>query len=461
MKRSSFSLVTLVLGSIAATLAGTAVAAPVPVPVSALAHAVRAGTLGLDHGITDACTVRYRGRLLNLGCGAKLVTSARDSASPLSTAAPAGYGPGELAKAYHLPSGGSANTVAIVGVGAYPSLESDLAHYRQQYGLPECTTANGCLTVTDYHGGPALASNDANAPIERSYATETALDLDMASAACPGCKIRMVQIPTDILKLLGAILNGFSVPLANDFGTAVNYAASHGAGAVSMSYGLPNGILGAGEMNGGAPAKALNHTGMAVLAASGDGGYTGTDQRWPQELPWVTSVGGTTLKTGDGGKTYTQQAWGGMFKGKWVGAGSGCNNATDPAVGQPASVSTHCSGHRAASDVSAVADPTTGVAVYDTFVPDGSKPGWLVAGGTSAASPFIAGLYARGGHIDGVHGPNTMYTAPKSAITDVTGGSNAEQGASACRQYGAELCTGAAGWDGPTGAGIPNGLGAF
>ncbi|MGH9059884.1 MAG: hypothetical protein ACRDZY_10270, partial [Acidimicrobiales bacterium] len=100
-------------------------------------------------------------------------------------------------------------------------------------------------------------------------------------------------------------------------------------------------------------------------------------------------------------------------------------------------------------------------AIYRGYAPAGGKAGWLVAGGTSAASPFVAGLYARGGRLSGVDGPNTLYHAPAGSITDISAGSNAQQGAAGCAPFKAAVCSAAPGWDGPTGLGVPSGLGAF
>jgi subtilase family serine protease len=214
----------------------------------------------------------------------------------------------------------------------------------------------------------------------------------------------------------------------------------------------------------GAPATALHHPGVAILASSGDSGYT-AQQTFPAEVRWVTSVGGVNLTTNDGGQTYSTSAWGSMFTSsgsttpQWVGAGSGCVTGLPAAVGQPAAVAANCNNHRAVADVSADADPLTGVAVYDSYWPySGGPGGYLVVGGTSASSPWLAGLYARAG-TSGVDGPNTMYAAPAGSITDVVGGSNSPDGT--CSPYPAAVCNGVAGWDGPTGVGVPNGLGAF
>jgi hypothetical protein len=227
----------------------------------------------------------------------------------------------------------------------------------------------------------------------------------------------------------------------------VNTAAKLGASSVSMSYQYPSDHT----VEYGQAGRDLFHPGMAVLASSGDGGYEG-DQHggWPANLPWVVSVGGTSLyQTADG---YVNQAW--------SGAGSGCETDLPAAIGAPASVSANCGGHRASSDVSAVADPSTGVAVFDTYAPYSGQPlNWISVGGTSASSPFIAGLYARGGHLSQVMGPNTVYGAAPGAFTDVAFGQNAP--VRACTPAEIALCVSGKGWDGPTGVGVPNGLAGF
>lgn len=102
---------------------------------------------------------------------------------------------------------------------------------------------------------------------------------------------------------------------------------------------------------------------------------------------------------------------------------------------------------RTVADVAAVADPSTGVAVYETY---GRRGGWQVYGGTSVASPIVASVHALGG---ASVGPAYPY-AHTSAIFDVTGGSNGSCG-------GSYLCTAEVGYDGPTGLETPDGAGAF
>ncbi|MFI9271353.1 peptidase S8 [Kitasatospora sp. NPDC052896] len=389
-------------------------------------------------GTVQVCAGIARNR-----CMAQLVTVAPGSTKALATSAPAGYGPADFAAAYHLPAAnaGPANTIAILDEGAFPTLEADLNAYRTQYGLPACTTANGCFKQVDEHGGAPLAagatSDEKN--FDEQVGVETTLDVDMASAACPTCHILEITVNRD--------MTTSEDQAAEDFGVAMNTAAALGASAASVSYQFsPDATL-----DLGAAARDFYHPGMAITASSGDGGYEGTPSGWPQNLPTVTSVGGTTLyrTPGAGRGGYTEVAW--------DGSGSGCAAELPPALGQPTSVSANCGGHRAGSDVAADADPTTGAAVYDDYTPfSGLQQGWLAVGGTSQSSPYIAGLYARGGHLADVEGPNTLYAAPSSAFNDVTVGQNAPAN-SGCTV----LCVSGRGWDGPTGLGTPNGLSGF
>ena len=107
--------------------------------------------------------------------------------------------------------------------------------------------------------------------------------------------------------------------------------------------------------------------------------------------------------------------------------------------------------------MAAVADPNTGVAVYDS-TPNNGQSGWMVFGGTSVASPIIASVYALAGNGLIINYGSYSY-GHTSALYDVTSGSNGS-----CvrgRRGNAYLCTGEVGYDGPTGNGTPNGTGGF
>jgi subtilase family serine protease len=431
---------------ISALTAPVALAATTGPDLAGLRDAVRDGSLGTTHGVHAVCAGAAG------GCQAQLVTTSSTSSTPLVTDAPVGYGPADLAGAYQLPAAsvGTAGTIAVIDAGAYPNLEQDLATYRSQFGLPACTIAGGCLKVANYLGGPPLApaSTVPDKQTEEQLGFETTLDIDMASAACPACHLIEVQVP---LADGSTATQTDADTAAKDFASAVTTAIGMGANAVSISFQFNTDD----SMTTGDPANALNHKGVAIVASAGDNAAEGKNSGWPQNLGTVVSVGGTSLYTTNAnGTQFTQTAW--------SDTGSGCTPNLPPANGQPAAIAADCQGHRASTDISAVADPSTGVATYDTYAPATGVPAdWTIAGGTSAGSPFIAGLYARGGNLANVLGPNTLYSAPSSAFFDVTLGQNAPPAYCQNQQEALSLCKAGTGWDGPSGIGAPSGLGAF
>ncbi len=422
-----------------------AVAASGP-DIGGLRGALENGTLGRTHGVHAVCAGAAG------GCQAEFVTEDTTSSAPLATDAPVGYGPTDLANAYQLPapSIGVAGTVAVIDAGAYPKLEQDLSTYRGQYGLPACTIADGCLKVANYLGGPPLAptSTAVDKQTEEELGFETTLDTEMASAACPACHLIEIQVP---LADGSAASQADADTSAKDFARAVTTAIDMGANAVSISYQFNTDD----SMTTGDSAKALNHKGVAIVASAGDNAAEGKDNGWPQNLGTVVSVGGTSLYTTNAtGTQFTQTAW--------SDTGSGCTMNLPPANGQPATIAAYCQGHRASTDISSVADPSTGVATYDTYSPASGVPAdWTIAGGTSAGAPFIAAMYARAGNLAGVLGPNTLYSAPSRDFTDVTLGQNSPPAYCQHEQEAQALCKAGLGWDGPTGVGTPAGLGPF
>jgi subtilase family serine protease len=340
-------------------------------------------------------------------CHAHILDRRADGTTP-NASSPSGYNPTDLQSAYKLPSSqGSGSTVAIVDAYDDPSAESNLAVYRSQFGLAACTTANGCFRKVNQTGGTSYPRGN------RGWAQEISLDLDMVSAVCAKCHILLVEAKTSSFK---------------DLGTAVNEAAKLGATSVSNSYG------GAESSSDTSFDQAyFNHPGIAITASSGDGGY---GVSYPAASQYVTAAGGTTLTRVGGTRGWAESAW--------SGAGSGCS-AYDP---KPTWQTDKGCSNRTVADVSADADPNTGVSVYDTY----GSAGWLVFGGTSVASPIIASVYALAGNASSVTG-SYVYSHP-SLLYDVTSGSNGSCG-------GTYLCTAVAGYDGPTGLGTPNGTGAF
>jgi len=329
----------------------------------------------------------------------------------ISSTTPGGYGPSQLQSAYKLSSyisGGAGRTVAIVDAYNDPNIEADLGTYRAQFGLPACTTANGCFRKVDQNGGTSYPANDA------SWGQEMSLDVDMVSANCPNCHILVVEANS---------------PSFADLGTAVNTAANLGAFAISNSYG-------GGEFSTESTyASYYNHANVAITASNGDSGYGAAV---PAGYNTLTAVGGTSLSTAGNSRGWSETVW--------SGSGSGCSRY----IGKPSwQHDTHCT-RRMIGDIAYVADPYTGVAVYDSYAYQGQS-GWLVFGGTSAGAPAIAAIYA----LAGVPVSNAAYGySHTSSLFDVTSGSNG----SCSYSY---FCKGVVGYDGPTGNGTPNGIGAF
>ena len=336
---------------------------------------------------------------------------ARSATAQLATTLPAGYGPADLHSAYNLPTtGGQNQTVGIVDAGDDPNAEADLAVYRSTYGLPPCTTANGCFRKVNQRGAASPL------PPDQGWAIEIALDVDMVSAACPLCHIVLVEGDDASFQSLA---------------TSVDTAVSLGANEVSNSYGGT-------EANGlNAFAASYSHPGVAIVASSGDFGYGIPNT--PAAYSSVISVGGTTLTRAANARGWSESAW--FF------AASGCSAWVDKPAWQR---DPNCPG-RMVADVAADADPNTGPAVYETF----DAPGWLIVGGTSAASPFVAGVIALAGNPGRYPDASYFYTHPVG-LNDVTTGDNAIHDCGGDYQ-----CTAGAGYDGPTGNGTPNGLAAF
>jgi hypothetical protein len=331
-------------------------------------------------------------------------------------ALPSGYGPGALRSAYKLAaaakSGGVGETVAVVDAYNDPTAASDLATYRSTYGLPSCTTTNGCFAKVNQNG--LRRDYPAN---NTDWAGEISLDVDMVSAICPRCHILLVEADD---------------ANASSLGTSVNTAVRLGAKYVSNSYGGPE-----RHAEYALDRKYWHHDGVVMTASTGDGGYGAI---YPAASQYVTAVGGTSLVRSGSPRGWHETAW--------SGAGSGCSTY-EPTPYYQFWVATSC-GNRGIADVAAVANPRTGVAVYQSY----GGSGWMVYGGTSAASPIIAAVYALAGTPPPGSSPVSFPYLHENHLFDVTSGANGT-----CR--GRSVCTAGPGWDGPTGLGTPNGTSAF
>ena len=318
-----------------------------------------------------------------------------------------GYGPADLQRAYNLPAfpAGEGQTVAVVDPYDDPNIAADLATYRSAWGLLPCGA--GCFSKVNEIGN----SSPLPAAATSGWDIEESLDVDMISAACPACHILLVEADSTSL---------------TDLGTAVNSAVSLGASFVSNSYGGPE-----SSADPGYDSTYFNHPGVVVTAAAGDNGF---GVIYPAASQYVMSVGGTSLISASNVRGFTETAW--------SGTGSGCS-VYDP---KPSwQTDTGCSG-RTDNDIAAVADPATGLAVYDTYA---GRGGWFEAGGTSAAAPIVASAYALAGSpAPGSYPASDPYSDP-SHLFDITSGSNGT-----CSP--AYLCTAGAGYDGSTGEGTPD-----
>ncbi|HWC83073.1 MAG TPA: peptidase S8 [Pseudonocardiaceae bacterium] len=339
-------------------------------------------------------------------------------------ATPAGFGPSDLQSAYNLASAaksaGAGTTVGIVDAFNDPNALSDLNTYRTQFGIAAVTSCapgavksstTPCFAKSSQTGATSYPATNAG------WAEEESLDIDMVSAVCPNCNILLVEATSSAL---------------TDLGAAVNEAVTLGAKYVSNSYGGGESSAEASEAT-----QFYKHTGVVLTASSGDGGF---GVEFPAAAGSVVAVGGTSLTKSGSTRGWSETAW--------SGAGSGCSAVIAKPTWQK---DTGCA-RRTVADVSAVADPNTGVAVFDSTA-SGGMSGWMEFGGTSVASPIIASVYALAGNAASANSAATLY-ADTGDLNDVTSGSNGSCG-------GTYLCTAKAGYDGPTGLGTPDGTGAF
>ncbi|MEW2301109.1 S53 family peptidase [Streptomyces sp. NPDC006655] len=416
---------------IATAAAATAALALAGFGTAVQATAAPAAPSKVTYTATPCATPQHKGEL---ACNSFRVTggltafqkqqAARTGITPKAADAstPSGYSPANLRSAYGLTSAASANgsgeTIAIVDAYNDPNAESDLATYRSYYGLSACTTANGCFKKVSQTGSTtSLPSSDAG------WSEEISLDLDMASAICPNCKILLVEAT--------------SATMAN-LGTAVNEAVSLGAKFVSNSYGGSE-----SSSDTSYDSSYFNHPGVAVTVSAGDSAY---GAEYPAASKYVTSVGGTKLSTSSTTRGWTETVW---KTSSTEGTGSGCSAYDAKPTWQ---TDTGCT-RRMISDVSAVADPATGVSVYDSY---GVTAGWYTFGGTSVSAPIIAGVYALAGTpSSGSYPAKFPYNYAGTAnLNDVTSGNNG----TCTTSY---FCTATTGYDGPTGWGTPEGVTAF
>ena len=316
----------------------------------------------------------------------------------------AGYGPSDLQSAYKLPSAteGVGQTVGVVDAYDDQTAESDLQIYRSNFGLPDCTSANGCFSKVNQRGRPQPLPQP-----NSGWAAEISLDLDMVSAICPNCHIVLIEADDSS---------------AANLSKSVDTAALLGANVISTSFGMDEGQSKVYE-------KHFHHPGHMITASIGAVGFGSS---FPGSSPDVTAVGGTTLNHANNRRGWKETNW------------SGVDPECSAIYAKPSwQHDTGCS-MRASGDVGAVADPSTGVVVV-------FQGQFVVFGGTSVSSPVIAGVYALAGNSEQLHFGEHSYQHLRDLFT-VHDAMN-----DSCRT----ACRESQGYNGSTGNGTPNGVGAF
>ena len=428
-------------------------------------------------------------------------TTSPSPAAPSPAAGEFGLRPQDLHSAYLLPtSAPDAQTIALVDAYNDPTAEADLARYSDEFGLPACTVANECFKQVNQEGETgnppfpktvkeleSALKDGKRAEAEEAigWSVEISLDIETARAVCQNCHIVLVEANS---------------PTYANLEAAENAAAAHtGATEISNSWGGPECAV-VGDCASG---SAFDHAGIVITAAAGDEGYLDWLEEsgpsfadFPATSPQVVAVGGTRLALGPDGEWAGESVWndGGEREGEKEGygaTGGGCSaQFTAPAWQQALAdwSQVGCEDKRAVSDVSADADPYSGVAVYDSleecaYLDDKALrySHWCTIGGTSLATPLIAATFALAGGADGVEYPaKTLYENAASAagsLHDVTEGSNGEclkpfdeeTGVSGCTAAeeaktscsSKAICLAGSGYDGPTGLGTPDGTSAF
>ncbi|HTZ64091.1 MAG TPA: hypothetical protein VMB51_08300 [Solirubrobacteraceae bacterium] len=415
------------------------------------------------------------------------------AAAPSPAAGYFGLRPQDLHSAYQLPDTASGSqTIALVDAYNDPQAESDLKGYDEEFGLPECTAANGCFKQVNQNGetgnpsfpktlselesaGRGSHAQQVEAEEAEGWGLEISLDIEVAHATCQSCEILLAEAETASYA---------------DLEAAERSAADLGAGEISNSWSGPE----AGETPGLESASPFNHPGVVIAAATGDEGYLNWDGSagergsvgYPASSPHVVAVGGTRLTLGEHGEWSGEVVWNGDGA-----TGGGCSSVFTAQPWQqslPNWSAVGCGSKRAEADVSADADPFTGVAVHYTnpeceYSYTEAKVQhvlhWCTIGGTSLATPLISAVYALAGGAGGVSYPaQTLYEddlASPASLHDVTSGSNGKctkpfkgTGLSGCTIAeeakscdATAICVAGTGYDGPTGLGTPDGITAF
>ncbi len=310
---------------------------------------------------------------------------------PSVLATPSGYSPAQIRSAYGLPSTGGSGTICIVDAYNYATALNDFNVFSAQYGLPQ-ETSTSATASTNQHFQVVYASG--RKPTNNGgWAEEEALDIEWAHAMAPNAKIVLVEASS---ASTSALLQAESVA-----------ASQAGCREVTNSWG-------GGEFSGETSYDSyFSHAGVVFFASAGDSGGV---QEWPAESANVVGCGGTSLTLNGSGGRSSETAWvdSGGGPSKYV-ARPSYQNVISGIVGTK----------RGCPDIASDSDPNTGVAVYDSTSYQGYV-GWLVFGGTSVASPTLAGIANLAGKNEGssLNELNLIYGGYGGAnYYDVTSGS--------------------------------------
>ncbi|HEV7127385.1 MAG TPA: S53 family peptidase [Ktedonobacterales bacterium] len=343
-------------------------------------------------------------------------------------------------------TGKGVTVIDIVSYGS-PALQQDFDTFSQQFGLPHQT-----LQIVAPLGTTPDNPNNKDIP---GWGEETTLDVEMIHAIAPEANIVVMTSPVDETE--GII----GLP---QFLKLEQYAVQHHLGQIfSQSWTASEATLGDSasqqflQTYASFYQQAATQDGITTLSGSGDQGATDYADlnattlattrtvNFPVDLPWVTAVGGTRLTAN--GASVSETAW--------QGSGGGVSKFyPEPSFqqGLSAAIQTTLSGHRGLPDVAAAADPATSLAYF-------INGQWTTVGGTSAATPLVAGIVAladqKAGHGLGNINPAIyqlgLSSTAQQDFRDITSGDNTN-GAGGTTVQGFPAVPG---WDPITGWGAP------
>jgi len=315
------------------------------------------------------------------------------------------YSPQDIRRYYGLPSSGGAYAIAIVDAFNDSSALKDFNHFSGQYGLPKETSTNRLASTNKVF--QVVYASGSKPVYNTGWSQEESLDIEWAHAMAPSAKIYLVEARTNALNdLFEAIVKANNLP---------------GVKEISMSWG-------GSEFSGEAGYDPyLQQSGIVYFAASGD---YGAGTQYPSASPFVVACGGTTIHSDSQSHFLSETGW----------SGSGGGVSYYEAKPSFQIGVSHTGARRSVPDVSAIADPNTGVSLFWNGY-------WFTVGGTSVSSPTLAGIANLAGHFRASsYAENSVIYADLANYADfkdITSGNNGFP----CRT----------GWDFVTGVGRPKG----